>query len=199
MEKDNSILPSNNNGDEELDYNKYDLLKYELFEQLLPSLLYSLDEEKYKMFMEDLTSETVNLVYQLFTKLCKEDKVECPYKKEDFAIDIVDEAGLEFVIVSIPAWSPQINSVLRIYIITARERENPDKKHTRYFYIKKFADKGMVHVMYVSPSDELLLGDEVTNHVGDMAYERRTVARNLMVVLIDELHLRKGAEVDTKQ
>ena len=82
---------------------------------------YSLDEEKYKMFMEDLTSETVNLVYQLFTKLCKEDKVECPYKKEDFAIDIVDEAGLEFVIVSIPAWSPQINSVLRIYIITARE------------------------------------------------------------------------------
>ena len=199
MEKDNSILPSNNNGDEELDYNKYDLLKYELFEQLLPSLLYSLDEEKYKMFMEDLTSEIVNLVYQLFTKLCKEDKVECPYKKEDFAIDIVDEAGLEFVIVSIPAWSPQINSVLRIYIITARERENPDKKHTRYFYIKKFADKGMVHVMYVSPSDELLLGDEVTNHVGDMAYERRTVARNLMVVLIDELHLRKGAEVDTKQ
>ena len=199
MEKDNSMLPSNNNADEELDYNKYDLLKYELFEQLLPSLLYSLDEEKYKMFMEDLTSETVNLVYQLFAKLCKEDKVECPYKKEDFAIDIVDEAGLEFVIVSIPAWSPQINSVLRIYIITATERENPDKKHTRYFYIKKFADKGMVHVMYVSPSDELLLGDEVTNHVGDMAYERRTVARNLMVMLIDELHLRKGAEVDTKQ
>ncbi len=39
----------------------------------------------------------------------------------------------------------------------------------------------------------------MTNHVGDMAYERRTVARNLMVVLIDELHLRKGAEVDTKQ
>ena len=38
--------------------------------------------------------------------------------------------------------------------------------------------------MYASPSDELLLGDEVTNHVRDLAYERRTVARNLIVMKI---------------
>lgn len=194
MGKDNNVLPSENNWDEEIDYNKYDLLKYELFEQLLPSLLYSLDEEKYKMFMEDLASETGNIIYELFAKLCKEDRVECPYDKKDFAIDIVDEGGLEFVIVSIPKWSPKINSALRAYIVTVSERENPDKKYTRYFYIKKFADKGMVHVMYVSPSDELLLGDEVTNHVGDIKYECRTIAKNLMVVLMDELKI-TGADV----
>lgn len=198
MEKENSnILPSINSW-EELDYNKYDLLKYELFEQLLPSLLYSLDEEKHQVFLDELASDTGNIMYELFTKLCKEDKVECPYHEDDFAIDVVSEGGLDFFIVSIPESSPGINAVLSAYIVTVRERENPDRRHTRYFYIKKFADKGMVHVMYVSPSDELLLGDEVTNHVGDRAYECRTIARNLMVVLMDELHLGKGAEVDSQ-
>lgn len=190
MENENMQLPiSNENEESEIEkYNKYDLLKYELFEQLLPRLLYTLSEEQKKVFLEEIEAEAGNMVYELFKRLCDEDGIDCPYCEDDFPAEAVHEGGLSFISVAIPESEFQVNQVLRVYFLTAHERQNHEKQHTRYFYIKKFIDKGMVHVMYISPKEEPMLGDELTNHMDDRAYERRALARNFMIILMDEFH-----------
>ena len=49
----------------------------------------------------------------------------------------------------------------------------------------------MVHIMYITPDNELMLGDELTNHMDDKKYEYRTVARNFIMVLLNELIIGK--------
>lgn len=174
----------------------HDLLKLELFEHLLPQVLYNATEEEHKICLKELAMEKEKVVYGLFERMCQEYSVECPYKEDDFALDSINEGGLEFVIVSIPESTSRMNAILRVYIISASERENPDKIYTRYLYIKKFAEKGSVHVMYVSPSDESILGDELINHMDDIAFERRTVARTFLIALLNELQSGQDIEAD---
>lgn len=146
--------------------------------------------------MEVLEAETENVAYELFKRMCKEDGVECPYDENDFYIEKVTLAGLHFVCISIPESSPCVSYALRVYFVTVCERENPEKKHTRYFYIKKFREIEKVHVMYVSPKEELILGTELTDRADDRAYERCAIAKHFMRVLIDEKIIGIDAESD---
>ena len=171
---------------------KYDMLKYELFELLLPEFLYTVSEEVRNLFLEELESESENLVYDLFYKLCKEDKVPCPYGKDDFAIEKFDKEGILFCVINVPESSAQVNQVLRIYILSAREREKPEVKHVRYFFVKRFCNPDIVHVMYVSPNGEPMLGKELTDHLEDRNYEQRTIAKEFILLLANEMIVKKS-------
>jgi len=175
-----------------LKIDKYDMLKYELFELLLPEFLYTVSEEVRNLFLEELESESENLVYDLFYKLCKEDKVPCPYGKDDFAIEKFDKEGILFCVINVPESSAQVNQVLRIYILSAREREKPEVKHVRYFFVKRFCNPDIVHVMYVSPNGEPMLGKELTDHLEDRKYEQRTIAKEFILLLANEMIVKKS-------
>lgn len=62
----------------------------------------------------------------------------------------------------------------------------------RYFMVKRFFQNGMVQVMYINPDNEVMLGDELTNHMDDKKYEYCTVARNFIMVLLNELIVGKA-------
>lgn len=168
-------------------FDKYNVLKYELFEQLLPEMFYTMKEEERDLFIEELENTSGNEIYDLFNSLCKEDKVNCPYEEKDFAINRFERGGVRFIEMCVPESSAQINHVLRAYILIAHERKNEEIKHMRYFMVKRFFQNGMVHVMYITPDNEVMLGDELTNHMDDKKYEYRTVARNFIMVLLNEL------------
>lgn len=171
-----------------LEFDKYDMLKYELFEQLIPDMLYTGPDEIQQLFLQELENEEENHVYELFCKLCDEDEVPCPYGEHSFSIERFEEGGVQFIEITVPPSSYQINHVLRAYVLIAHERKNPEVKHLRYFIVKKFLEKGMVHVMYISPEGESLLGDELTSHIENRKYEHHAVARNFFMVLLNELH-----------
>lgn len=170
-----------------LDFDKYDMLKYELFEQLIPDMLYTGSDKEREMFLEGLEDKAGNMAYCLFKRLCDEDKVLCPYDKEDFSMDWFEEGGVHFTEITVPEASPEINYVLRAYVVKTYERQNSNKKHFRYFVVKRFHDNGMIHVLYFSPENEWLLGEELTNHVEDKEYEHRSVARSFIIILMNEL------------
>lgn len=178
-----------------MEFDKYDVLKYELFEQLLPEMLYTMAEEEREILIEELENTSENEIFDLFSRLCKADKVNCPYEEKDFSINRFEKGGVRFIEMRVPESSAQINQVLRAYILIAHERKNEEIKHMRYFMVKKFFQNGMVHVMYITPDNEVMLGDELTNHMDDKQYEYRTVARNFIMVLLNELIVGK-AEVE---
>lgn len=175
-----------------VEFDKYDMLQYELFEQLIPELLYHAEKEIRKLLLENLQSEYSGSIYDLFEKLCEEDKVSCPYSESNFAIKYFEVSGIEFVEIAVPGTTNQINHCIRAYILSAHERENPDKKHVRYFIIKKFRGNEGIYVMYVSPDGELQLGSDLTDHLEDRDYEYRAVGRDFIMVLSKELDFREA-------
>lgn len=174
-------------GDVMVEFDKYDMLQYELFEQLIPELLYHAEKEIRKLLLENLQSEYPGSVYDLFEKLCEDDQINCPYSESDFAVKYFEVGGIEFVEIAVPGTTNQINHCIRAYVLSAHERENPDEKHVRYFIIKKFRGNEGIYAMYVSPDGELQLGSDLTGRLEDRDYEYRAVGRDFIMVLSKEL------------
>ena len=182
-----------------LEFDQYDKMKYELFEQLLPTLLYDDRDNVGDYLLQMLEDNSDEAVYDLFCKLCEDDKVDCPYKASDFAINRYEEGGVRFIELSLPESSDQITHVVRAYVLIAHGRKNPDEKFVRYFIIKKFRKTGQIYILYVSADDELQLGSELTDHADDREYERRALGRDYLLVVAKELYggeEQKEEEVD---
>ena len=176
------------------EFNKYDVLKYELFECLLPGLLYTGTLEEQLSVITELEDEKENLIQQLLGRMCEEDGIEYPFEEDAFRISRYEQGGVHFIEIAIPESDPQINYALRAYILYANEREVKERIHWRYFLVKKFCEKGHVHILYVTPDREMLLGDELTDRVDDREYERRCLARNFFAVLVRELGIGEKEE-----
>jgi len=171
---------------------KYDILKYELFECLLPGLLYKGALEERCALITELEDEKENLIEQLLRRMCTEDDIEYPFKEDAFQIHKYEKGGVHFIEIKIPESNHQINYVLRAYILYAKEREAEERMHWRYFLVKKFCGKGNVHIFYVTPDIEMLMGDELTDRADDRKYEHRCLVRLFLNVLIEELGIGEG-------
>ena len=163
---------------------KYDMLKYELFECLLPDMLYTGSMKEKVSFIEELERDEENLIRHLLEKMCEEDGVPYAFEEDAFQIQKIEQGGIHFIEIEIPESSPQINYVLRAYILYATGRIKENKIHWRYFLVKRFCADGKVHILYVSPDRELLLGDELT---GDKKQEHRCLARTFLSVMAEEM------------
>lgn len=177
-----------------VEFDQYDKLKYELFEQLLPVLLYEEKDDVGKILLEELEAEYDGAVYDLFCRLCEDDKIECPYDKCDLAIKKYEMSGIQFIELSLPETTANINHAVRAYVLTAYGRKEPEKKYVRYLYIKKFHKIGQLYVMYISKDEELQLGSEVTDYTDDFERERRIVGRDFLMVLAKELEVGEKKE-----
>lgn len=164
---------------------KFDILKYELFEYLLPKLLYTGLKEEQLAIIEELEDSAENIVQQMYCKLCEEEGIPYPFDEDAFQIHRYEQGGIRYIEIEIPKSDPQISYALRAYILYTHERETGAKTHWRYFLIKKFGDKGHSHILHINPDEEIQLGDEVTDHINDKEYERRCMARSYLAVLVN--------------
>ena len=169
-------------------FDKLDMLKCELFEQLMADMLYKGPEDARLMFLDELENEADNIVYKMFHKLCVDDGVECPYDEDAFTISRFEDGGIRFIEISVPESSRQSDYVLRAYVLTAHEQENSQRKCWRYFFVKKFREEETMHVIYVSPEGEVMLGSDLTDRINDKDYEHCAVAQDFVMVLLKELN-----------
>ena len=65
---------------------KYDMLKYELFECLLPDMLYTGSMKEKVSFIEELERDEENLIRHLLEKMCEEDGVPYAFEEDAFQI-----------------------------------------------------------------------------------------------------------------
>lgn len=100
--------------------------------------------------------------------ICEEDGLPYPYEKTDFEVEIFERGGVNILQILIPPCNPNINDILRAYLLFSKHENSRDTR--RYFVIKRFKN-GNIFILYVNPESEKLLGEELTEHAGDKEYE----------------------------
>lgn len=175
----------------EKQYNHYDYLRWELFEKLIPSMLYKGTEEQKEEFFQSLIHDGKNVIHSLYDIICEEDKLPYPYEKEDFEVNVFERGGINFLQILFPSYNPNINDILRTYLLFSKLADG--SYMIRYFVIKRFRS-GNVFNIYVTPEEENLLGEELTDHVGDMEYEYWKLARDYSKIVLQDIMLDKKPE-----
>ena len=166
-------------------YDKYDLLRCEFFEYLLPGLVYGGTQEEQIQLIETLEADGSGLIHYLFDKLCKEDGVEYPYTGNDFKVNMIERGGIHYIQICLPGYNSEINDVLRAYILYTHDRETDAIVEWRYFLVKRFWNGGKVSILHIAADDEKLLGDDLTDKENDMENEYRKLAKNYAVLLME--------------
>lgn len=158
-----------------MQYNHYDYLRYELFEMLIPSMLYEGTDEQKEEFFQLLIHDGKNVIQNIYDTMCEDDKLPYPYNKEDFEVNTLERGGIRILQILLPPYNQDISDILRAYLLFTRIQNGSYIK--RYFVIKRFED-GRVFNLCITPEMEKLLGEELTGHVGDMEYEYWKLARD---------------------
>lgn len=176
----------------EKNFDHYDLLRWELFERLFPKMLLHGSDEVRDDFFRRLRDDSQGLTFAMFESLCMEDKVDCPYKAEDFQTEVLSRGNIGMVKIQPPEPNPDISISLRAYVVYS---EKADKLPGRlYFIIKRFKE-GQVFLMYVN-EEEALKVEELTDHAGDMEFEYWRIAVSYARISCDRMMQEQAAGME---
>lgn len=162
-------------------YNNYDCLRYELFEVLIPAMLYQGTEEENNEFFRLLMQEGKTLLYDMYNKLCEEDKLSFSFEKADFGVEVFERGGINILQIKLPPGNPDIADILRAYVLFMKGKDGTYNK--KYFVIKRFID-GEIFNLHITPGMEKLLGEELTGNAGDMEYEYWKLVRDYVRAIV---------------
>ena len=173
----------------EKEYDRYDCLRYELFETLLPEMLYKGTEKEKDKFGELLKQNGKTFIHDVYQTLCEDDGLPYPYENSDFEVGIFERGGVNILQILLPPYNPNINDILRAYLLFTKSDDSKDTR--RYFVIKRFKD-GKIFILYANPECEKLLGEELTEHIGDMEYEYWRLVRSFGETILLDMRENKG-------
>lgn len=141
--------------------NKIDILKYELFQVLLPKIIYNGKEKEDIEFFSDLIEDGNQLIFEMFSFLCKEDKVRCPFRLQDFKVETIKWENTKITKIEIPGYNYEINNILRAYIFFSTDKEDKNRvKWKKYFLIIQFKDRKK-YIVYIDSKGKMCLGKEL--------------------------------------
>jgi hypothetical protein len=168
----------------ERDYDGYDCLRYELFETLIPAMLYKGTEKERDEFFGFLKQDGKTIIHDMYQTLCEDDGLPYPYENPDFEVRIFERGGVNIMQIILPSYNPNINDILRAYFLFAKSDDGRDIR--RYFLIKRFKN-GSIFILNVNPKFEKLLGEELTEHAGDMEYEYWRLVHNYAKIILCDM------------
>ncbi len=148
--------------------NCVDSICYGYFRYLLPSMIYEGTEEENKSFFNALVDDKEELIFSLFNEMCAEDKIACPYSKEDFKVNIFERGNINFLQIAIPLQNPGGSGLLRAYMLYSEHDD--EYSNIRYFAIIRF-ENGQIYNTYIDSEQKGILGEELTGHPDEMEYE----------------------------
>lgn len=154
------------------DYNYEDLVRWELFESLLPQMLYTGEEDKRDAVFRYLKNEGQSFVFSLFLDLCREDMNPCPYSKKEFKSKNISRGTVEMIQVELPPYNPDISDILRVYVLYPKISDDISDK--LYFIIKRFKTNE-VTILYAPAEGNPMEVADLTGHQGDMEFEYKAL------------------------
>lgn len=172
----------------EKEYNYYDYLRYELFEILIPRMLYKGTRKENDRFFQLLLQENKKLVHDIYKTLCEDDGLPYPYEKEDFEAEIFSRGNINVLQILLPPNNPDISDILRAYLLFTKYADKGLIK--KYFVIKRFGN-GSIFNLHITSDIEGVLGEELTAHIGDMEYEYRILVRDYIRTIIQDMRTEK--------
>ncbi len=169
-----------------MSYTVYEKIRYELFEKLLPAVLCTGTKKERKEALKVLMEQGENFVRDGFVKFCEQDRVEYPYRKQDFQVNRFERGGIYYVQFMLPKEkvTPGNNDILRAYILYSVKKETGEIAAYKYFIIKHFADKDDTVVIHIDSEEMGAIGHTLTGHEGDMEYEYHKLAKDYVTVLL---------------
>lgn len=173
----------------EKEYDGYDCLRYELFETLIPAILYKGTEKERDEFFWFLKQDGKTFIHDMYQTLCEDDGLPYPYENPDFEVRIFERGGVNILQILLPSYNPNIGDILRAYFIFTKSDDSRDTR--QYFLIKRFKN-GKIFILYANPECEKLLGEELTEHTGDMEYEYWRLVRSYAETILWEMSENKG-------
>ena len=101
----------------ETEYDRYDCLRYELFETLIPAMLYKGTEKERDEFFGFLKQDGKVFIHDMYQTLCEDDSLPYPYENPDFEVRIFERGGVNILQILLPPYNPNINDILRVYLL----------------------------------------------------------------------------------
>lgn len=80
-----------------MEYDRYDCLRYELFETLIPAMLYKGTEKERNEFFMFLKQDGKFFIHDMYQTLCEDDGLPYPYGKPDFEVRIFERGGVNIL------------------------------------------------------------------------------------------------------
>ena len=173
----------------EKDYDGYDCLRYELFETLIPAMLYKGTEKERDEFFGFLKQDGKTFIHDMYQTLCEDDGLPYPYDNSDFEVRIFERGGVNILQILLLSYNPNISDILRAYFIFTKRDNSRDTR--RYFLIKRFKS-GKIFILYANPECEMMLGEELTEHIEDMEYEYWRLVRSYAETMLLDMRENKG-------
>ncbi len=177
----------------EKEYDGYDCLRYELFETLIPAMLYKGTEKERDEFFGFLKQDRKTFIHDMYQTLCEDDSLPYPYENSDFEVRIFERGGVNILQILLPSYNQNISDILRAYFLFAKSDDSRDTR--RYFLIKRFKN-GKIFILYANPECEKLLGEELTEHTGDMEYEYWRLVRSYVKTILWDMRGNKENRAD---
>ncbi len=174
-----------------MEYDRYDCLRYELFETLIPAMLYKRTEKERDEFFRFLKQDGKIFIHDMYQTLCEDDGLPYPYGKPDFEVEIFERGGVNILQILLPSYNPNISDILRVYLLFTKSDDSRDTR--RYFVIKRFKN-GKIFILYANPKCEKLLGEELTEHNEDMEYEYWGLVRSYLQIIVWDMYKNKGKD-----
>ena len=168
-------------------YCKYDCLRHELFETLIPEMLYRGTQKEKDEFFKFMKQDGKALLRDMYGIMCEDDGVPYPDGKIEFGVEVFNRGGVNILQILLSPYNPNISDILRAYILYMKRGDGRGTK--RYFVIKRFKD-GTVFNLYVSAEMIVLRGEELTEHIGDMEYEYHKLVCDYAKILVLELGIK---------
>lgn len=144
------------------DYEPFDYVRFEV-EQLLIPTYYLSDGSIDKLFYKGILKE--KQVLDFYAVVCKDEKIECLYKEEDFKVTYYKYGKLMNVIkIDLPDFMPYDVYNETIYLLYySLEEKQPLLKYC--MFIRN--DCGKRHILQAKSGANMLYGEELSNNATD--------------------------------
>lgn len=157
-------------------------LRYELFDKLLPMMLYQGTDKEREAFFTTLHDDGQSLIYAMLQDMCRHDKIECPYALEDFGVNITSYENIGFIQINLPACNDKCNATLRAYLLFPQKA---DAAHNcLYFIIKRFQD-GSVYILHINRECNALIIEKLTGNCHGINYEHSRLMEACAAILLN--------------
>lgn len=144
------------------------------------------EQEQYEVILS-LIADGTGFIQRLLKICCDDDGVPYPYQDDDFCVSMLKcSNGANLFQIDLPEYNKDINDIVRVYIVfNVRDGEILFKK---YFLVKWFVKDQQERVIYIDPKEGGYIGTDLTEHMGDVAYERNSVMKDCARVLIRDIN-----------
>lgn len=152
-----------------MEFTKYDMMRFELFEIWLPTLIYKGTEKQQEDMISYLKNDGTQLIHELFASMCQQDGVPYPYSVVDFSVKHFLCGGIEYIEIDLPAFNPKIHDFKRAYLLMIKDENG--KWIKKYYTIRRFVGESQ-YIMYVDAKGNVAINEEIDDqYIDDMDHE----------------------------